>query len=317
MLREMNLRKLIWTLILFLLLLVTLFQVPRQLVFEQHIFATIDSAATDYVDSSLTRATAAFALARTFNAVISVFRESDIQLEPGGIGVSFAAGAALDPINDLIERFSWVMLASMTSLGIQKVLVEVMPFISIRILFLLTLLSALGALWLSEKFSPRCARLARILLIITVLTRLAIPAMAYLNNQVYTSFLKSDEEIAKQTLTRTVAELEQQTTTQESAAVPEEDPTNSEGWLEQTRTSIRDIAAQGRKILDIQSKLEILKQLSSQLIDQIIGLIVVFVLNTILLPILFLWGIIRLGRLFISKSFGNDLEDWFKGRINP
>jgi len=85
-------------------------------------------------------------LARGFNAVVSVFQESEVQLEPAGVGVSLALGQALDPINDLVERFSWVMLASLTSLGIQKFLIEITPFLSIQILLLLALCALLAGL---------------------------------------------------------------------------------------------------------------------------------------------------------------------------
>jgi hypothetical protein len=112
-------KKALWTAILLLLLFFSISSQPRNIIFEGHLFEGVDSAATEYVDDGLKRAASAFARARTFNAIVSVFRESALQVEPGGIGVTIAAGAALDPINDLVERFSWVMLASMTSLGIQ------------------------------------------------------------------------------------------------------------------------------------------------------------------------------------------------------
>ncbi|MBW2512539.1 MAG: hypothetical protein JRE01_11000, partial [Deltaproteobacteria bacterium] len=102
------------------LLVLTIIPATRTPLFERHFFQTVDTRASAYIDQSLMNAGAAFLLARGFNAVVSVFQESELQLEPAGVGVSLALGQALDPINDLVERFSWVMLASLTSLGIQK-----------------------------------------------------------------------------------------------------------------------------------------------------------------------------------------------------
>jgi hypothetical protein len=41
-------------------------------------------------------------------------------------GVSgIALAVYLDPVNDLVERFSWVMMAATVSLGIQNVLLDI------------------------------------------------------------------------------------------------------------------------------------------------------------------------------------------------
>ena len=41
---------------------------------------------------------------------------------PAGVGVTLSIGELLDPFNDMVERFSWVMLLTSVSLGIQKIL---------------------------------------------------------------------------------------------------------------------------------------------------------------------------------------------------
>ena len=66
----------------------------------------------------------AFGLARALNGAISVIQGTELELHPAGVGVSFAPGQLIDPINDLVERFSWLMLASSTSLGVQKILMS-------------------------------------------------------------------------------------------------------------------------------------------------------------------------------------------------
>ncbi len=109
-----------WSFLLIVVMVSAAVPAVRHVVYENKVVTGLDAYAETIVDESLKRATYAYALARSFNAVISVIQESHLQVEPGGVGVSIALGEALDPINDLIERFSWVMLASLVSLGIQK-----------------------------------------------------------------------------------------------------------------------------------------------------------------------------------------------------
>ena len=44
---------------------------------------------------------------------------------PAGVGVTITAGEILDPLNDLIERFSWLVLMASASLGTQLVLTDI------------------------------------------------------------------------------------------------------------------------------------------------------------------------------------------------
>jgi len=73
------------------------------------------------------RALITFALARTLNGVISAVQGTELALQPAGVGVTLTPGQILDPVNDLVERFSWIMLGATLSLGIQQVFLDVVP----------------------------------------------------------------------------------------------------------------------------------------------------------------------------------------------
>ena len=88
------------------------------------ISGTVDTASQEYAEQSLNRALVTFGAARALNGVISVAQGTEVALEPGGIGIIMTPGQILDPINDLIERFSSVMLVAASSLGLQIVLLE-------------------------------------------------------------------------------------------------------------------------------------------------------------------------------------------------
>lgn len=47
---------------------------------------------------------------------------TEISAAPVGVGMTFTPGQILDPLNDLIEQFSQVMLVAMVAFGVEKVL---------------------------------------------------------------------------------------------------------------------------------------------------------------------------------------------------
>jgi hypothetical protein len=71
--------------------------------------APLDLPATQQVDAGLKRALVSFATARALNAVISVAQGTQASIQPLGVGVTLAPGQALDPVNDLVEKFSNLM----------------------------------------------------------------------------------------------------------------------------------------------------------------------------------------------------------------
>lgn len=74
-----------------------------------------------HLDAAAERALASFAIARGLNGVISVVQETEVGFSLGVRG-SIEPGQVLDPLNDLIERFSLVALAAATLLWSLKLL---------------------------------------------------------------------------------------------------------------------------------------------------------------------------------------------------
>ena len=301
-----NSQRLIWTAIIVVVLSVTVGPISKKLQLDKNVFSQVDSSATKYVDAGLERAGIAFVTARAFNATVSVFQESELQLEPGGVGVSLALGQALDPVNDLVERFSWVMLASLTSLGIQKFLIEITPFVSIQIVLLLSLLSFLVGLWLPMAARDNFRSLGEILLISAIIIRFAIPTMAYLNNQVYDAFLQESHDESMAALGQTVSKLkshqEDALVEMEEASQGETDPVEKKRWWNRGKEVITLAIGQAKNMVNIKQKIEEIKSTTLGLVDKVVNLIVVFALTTIVLPLLFLWGIFKLGQLVIGRG---------------
>ena len=96
---------------------------------------TIDKDAKELIDNSFKQAVIVFGSAKALNGVISLAQGTELDLP----FVVVAIGEVLDPINDLVEQFSLVMLASMISLGIQKILLGFVTIIFIILLFVFLL----------------------------------------------------------------------------------------------------------------------------------------------------------------------------------
>lgn len=314
---DISKRKTIWTAVLICLLLAALLPGPRGLVFENPILAGIDSKATEYVDQSLVRASAAFVLARTINAIISVFEESELQLEPGGIGASIALGEVLDPINDMIERFSWVMLVSVTSLGIQKVLIEVGPWFSISIVLSLGLLLLLADLWVGKYLPINLRRVGGTLVLFAILIRFAVPAMASLNQQVYESVLEKKYLESTAQVEESIDELKKVGPADPTAQQQDQSGQTEESWWSSAKNAVSQTIDQGKTLLDVRSNLEAIKVIAFGMFNHIVNLIVVFVLNTLLLPLLFLWVVLKLGKLLAGQEFSQQMESFFNSKLNP
>ena len=314
---DIDKRKIIWTAVLICLLLAALLPGPRGLVFENPIFTGIDTKATEYVDQSLVRASAAFVLARTINAIISVFEESELQIEPGGIGASIALGEVLDPINDMIERFSWVMLVSVTSLGIQKVLIEVGPWFSISIVLSLGLLLLLTDLWIGKYMPVNLRRIGGTLVLFAILIRFAVPAMASLNQQVYETVLEKRYLESSAQVEEKVKELKKVGPADPTAQQQSQSEQVEESWWSSAKNAVSQTIDQSKTLLDVRSNLEAIKVIAFDLFNHIVNLIVVFVLNTLLLPLLFLWVVLKLGKLLTGQEFGQQMESLFNSKATP
>ncbi|NWO56335.1 MULTISPECIES: hypothetical protein [Chromohalobacter] len=101
------------------------------------------------LDASLATAFKSFALAKALNAAISVMQSATAD----AMVVQVQFGQALDPANDLVERFSWIMFASTASLAMQKILIQVAGHALIKALFSLSCLAlALTLLWPASRW---------------------------------------------------------------------------------------------------------------------------------------------------------------------
>ena len=119
-------------------------------------------------------------------------QEAEIAMQPAGIGLTLSPGEVLDPVNDLIERFSVVMLFSASALGVQKLLLasSAWGFFNVfAIMFWLGMIAWMLFQFKSNKnVKPWFVKGALFL----VLVRFATPMMALTSEGIYHLFLEDD-----------------------------------------------------------------------------------------------------------------------------
>lgn len=247
----------------------------------------IDKAGESQLDSALTRAFIGFGIARTLNGVISVAQGTEFAVQPAGVGVNFSPGEILDPINDLVERFSLVMLVATSSLGVQKILLEVSSWIGISFMLAGAVFFWLLTKWKSNAASSLATFASRLLLLILVV-RFLVPLGAIANDWVYRQFLQPQFEASSMELEEASDRIREIST--RTAA-----PLQADTIRQKAKNLYNSVTSK----FDFDEMLQSYKGSAENVSEHAVNLIVVFVLQTILLPILFLFVLYRLFRYLL------------------
>ncbi|MEL0081518.1 MAG: hypothetical protein VW985_00560 [Gammaproteobacteria bacterium] len=252
----------------------------------------VDDMSASYINQTLQKSLITFAVARGLNGVVSVAQGTDLALEPAGVGVNLAIGEILDPVNDLIERFSWIMLASSTSLGIQAVLVELSAakLIGLGVCGLSVLVAV--RVWLPGRVSPTSWRLLCRGLVLLCFVRFTVVVIALANHQLSHYFLDDEIAASTQALQQTTERINQIEQNQQSDG--KESPTSV---TQRIQLFFGDVTSR----LNAEKKLEHYKQAMSNAVNHIVRLAALFIVQTLLMPLLFLWGMVALLRYMLTR----------------
>lgn len=233
----------------------------------------VDAPGRDYVDASLADAAAVFATARAINAGLSVLQGTEVAASPFGLGLTLAVGEVLDPANDLIERFSWVVLASVASLGVQKLLAEAAGHV-----LLAGLLTLAGVVMVIALFrgGARFRAIARRAFVLALVLRFAMPVAGLLS-------AGADRLFLAEQFSASAAELEG------AGEALDRDLDRLEGPPE----SYRDRFARWLGADDGRDRLKELADYAGSIVDAIGRLIALFALKSLLLPLAFIWAFVR------------------------
>jgi hypothetical protein len=229
----------------------------------------LDKPAMEYVDAGMKNALVSFATARALNAAISLVQGTQVSLSLG-VGVTVSIGEVLDPINDLVENFSELMLLAAIAFGIEKFLLMLGQYYLIK-----WILTALVVAWVILTFSGnRQYRWLNGLIVMLLLVRFAVPVATLGSDVIYAQFLDQQYQQNQQALDSASIKVKQVT--------PDKLTQNSQadgcGVLNPSKCYD---AAKG--------KLTELKEIVDKATEHIIQVIVVFLLQTLVLPLLMLF----------------------------
>lgn len=259
------------------------------------LLGSFDNIGTHYTEASLKRALVTFGVARGLNAVISVAQGTEVAMEPAGIGVVFTPGQILDPVNDLIERFSWIMLVSSTSLGLQGLLLKIFASPVFTALLALAVAGSLLLMWWQRPLSPSWRLLVFRLTGLLLILRFLIPLLAVSNEAFYSFFLEPEYRTSSAYLAKTQETIGGlNTANPEGQAAP-----GKSNWYERLQGDVKGML----NAMDVEKHVASLQAAVQNLSEHIINLLVVFVLQTVLFPLLFLWLVLQAARTFLRLGW--------------
>jgi hypothetical protein len=242
--------------------------------------APLDAVANRQVDAGLKRALISFATARALNAIISVAQGTEVAIEPGGVGVVLTPGQMLEPINDLVEKFSSLMLVASVSFGVQKALIAIGAFWPVSLLLSMTALAWIF-FYLRQQRSP--SWLAKILVIL-LMTRFAVPVVTLGSDILFQQFMAADYQSSQHIIDTASGQLSKLHSPTAASTAPVPSASEDKGLLEKFK-------GWWSQNSEVKLSFEQIQQAAERAIEQIIKLIVIFLLQTLVIPLLLLWGL--------------------------
>ena len=261
---------------------------------------TLDTKSKVYIDKAFNRAFITFGISKALNGVISVAQGTEVAIEPAGIGINLTPGQILDPVNDLIERFSWVMLASTTSLGIQKTFLIMSKWPPFNYFIISFFILSLALLFINKKQMHDVKIVFLRLSLLLLILRFTVPVAGMCNEMVYQTFLKNDYVTSSSQLEFTTEKIEQ---LNKDEQMTQPDVKKKSVW-----ESAKDFYNTTSKMLDISDRIEKYKKAAADTTQHVINLIVVFVFQTIIIPFLFIY-ILYLMSKYIARLRLDSLGD--------
>ena len=233
----------------------------------------LDLPASEQVDAGLKRALVSFATARVLNGVISVVQGTQISAQPFGVGVNLTPGQLLAPLSELVKHFSDMMLAASIAFGIQKVLISIGSYWLLSAALTAT---AFGWTWFYFlRLSPP-GWLCRALVILLML-RFAIPLVTIGTDLLSQKFLAAEFTSSQQAIDLSSVQV--------ATFIP---PMPASSEAQGTWDKVKEWLGKGA---DVKMHFENLKKAAEQAINHIVKIMVIFLLQTLIIPILLLWAL--------------------------
>ncbi len=271
----------------------------------------LDRFSSAQLDKAFTRSVTVFAIARGLNGLISVVQGTEVYATPAGVGVNFAVGQIVDPMNDMVERFSWVMLMSSVSLGVQEIMMHLGQTLLIQVLLIISVIVMLCMIWIERLWHKNSFNVIFKFVSIFVFLRFIVPLLLLVNEGIYTYVLEPQYEESKAALIFSNDEIkglvnEVQFNQQKQVHVQNFQENSlmekAQNYFNETIQSLnvkKQLQALRSKFKTLLQNLE---NKFNHAIDYIVVLITIFVVENLLLPLSALWLSYKLFRKFLNTD---------------
>lgn len=262
----------------------------------------VDDLADSYFEESIKAASITYASIRGVNAVVSVVKASELDLAPAGVGFTIAAGQILDPVDDMTERLSNVLVAAIASLGIQKIGFEISRILSFKAIAIL-LLFCIPLLWLQNRFSLLGLQWVLKICVLLLVLRFMLPVSALVSESFYQQVLQPKIESAEDKLSLVSSSYN------EMRDIPLEE---SDGFFSSLTSSASNKVTQTK-----QAFLQIVEHadaIISSLLSLMTAYLAIFVVQILLLPLLSLWLLLL---IFKSSTLDELLLSVIQSVVHP
>lgn len=223
----------------------------------------LDRISQNYVGEALLDAGVIYGTARGINALVSALQGTELDMWL----VTFSIGELLDPINDVIERFSGVMTVAITSLVIQQLLLLVVSDVTFSIA-----LTALAVATVVAWFVARAGGFPALFrtFIIVVFIRFSLALVIVANLWVDQVFLPDSNSAEHRVMKSFYGDLEEVD---------------------------RTVRGEGeRKRSDLAGQFDDLEQRFDEFVDGTLRLLGSVLLKSVIIPLIFLYAILQVAR---------------------
>ena len=263
---------------------------------------------TAYLNSSERKAVEAFAVARTINAAVSFLKSADLS----AVVAQVAPLEVLEPVDDLAKQFSDVMVVSIVSMQLQRLVLAVSQAWALTIVFpigCLLLAASFGA-YRSPSVGPRLAGLGRSLILLSLFARFAVLAAGLVGTTVTDDFLTSDLDKSMSVMSKSGGSLDRfsaQVSPSEVSADTSQEPATADAGngaapsvLDQLTHAVRTTAHTTRQVINRGEALvneasawipdkAALESAINGLPGEIVRAMEIFLVQTILTPLAVAW----------------------------
>jgi hypothetical protein len=246
--------------------------------------APMDSPALAQVDAGLKRALVSFATARTLNGAISIIQAAQVDLQPGGLGITLSPGQMLAPVNELVKHFADLMLMASVAFAIQRLLISISAYWAISLV-----LTATALVWvtlhLRQRNPPEWLSKS---LVLMLMLRFAIPVAVLGTEAISQKFLAAEYTAAQAAIDATAVQASKVRTPEppNAAATPWWSP-KLPNWLP--------------SIPDVKAGFDEMKESVGRSTDHMVKLIAIFLLQTLFVPLLLLWGLYGIATVTLQR----------------